>query len=1057
MKQLHRAFQGRRIMRYLLLMLVCYLPAGAFAAGYTSHHSNSPHHRPSAILSSPVANASTASKAALHLPQGRLQGSVKDTSGAPMPGVTVSVKGTNEGTTTDDEGKFVLNNVPDHATILFSSLGYDRQTVHIQGFSPLHIVLTRNASALNEVVVVSYGTQKNREVTGSISQLNAAKMKDMPVGQFSQQLQGKVAGMQVQENNGEPGQGMQFRIRGAASLSSGNQPLIVVDGIPITGSINNIDPSEIETFTVLKDASASSLYGSRAANGVILITTKHAKPGENKVEFDGYYGTQIIPQQGRPKMMTAREFAQFENEYYEDRVKYEGYTGKLDPIYANPDRYGNGTNWFDVLTRTAPIQSYNLTVSSANDKHSSTVMAGYFNQQGVVINTGTQLYSLRANESMTLGGGRLKIGFNLAPSYQLDHNNRLATQGVNGLFEKIVEASPLIAPVDSNGHTPLYVQTPGMVSNVNPYAQFTQTKDDYKTTRILGNTYLNYKIFQGLMLNTNVALDMASQTRDEFKPSTISTSDLATGISSSTSNYSWTAEADLQYDKTIATDHHLEALLGYSAQKFNQESNSISGTDYPNDAVPWLDAATSITDGKSNTEDYSLLSAFGRLNYNYKGKYLVSAAMRRDGSSRFGENKKYGNFPSLSLGWMLSDEPFMKRFGFLDMLKIRASYGLTGNNNIGNYTYIPNIGTYNYIFNGTLVPGATISTLGNSDLAWERNKQFDIGLDLSLWGGRISFTYDYYHKITDGMIQARPIPRASGFSTITTNIGAFEFWGHEFSLSTVNLTGRLKWNSSFNISFDRNLVKSLLSPGFIRRNNTVTSDYYRNQVGHPLSMFYGFVFEGLYKDQADLDNSPKYATSQIGTIKMKDVNGDDTVTNDDRTFIGDPNPKFTFGFTNNFEYGHFDLSITMSGSVGGQILNASRWAYLTNLDGARMLLAAVKDRWRSPEDPGSGVYPRTMSGTTALGRYVNSQWLENGSFLTVKNIALGYTIDLGNNLMLKSLRVYGSVQQALILTGYSGLNPEISLNGLNGTGIGVDENAYPVPRTFSIGFNATFK
>jgi predicted transcriptional regulator len=363
-----------------------------------------------------------------------------------------------------------------------------------------------------------------------------------------------------------------------------------------------------------------------------------------------------------------------------------------------------------------------------------------------------------------------------------------------------------------------------------------------------------------------------------------------------------------------------------------------------------------------------------------------------------------------------------------------------------------------------VVPGQTIGTLGNPDLAWERNKQLDLALDISLLHNRISFTYDYYHKITDGMIQARPIPRASGFTTINYNVGAFAFWGHEFTLNTVNTTGKLKWNSNLNISVDRNIIKSLVSPGFIRRNNTVTSDYFRNQVGHHLGEFYGFVNEGLYKDAADLANSPKYSSgaqfSDVGTLKMKDINGDGKIDDvNDRTFIGDPTPDFTFGFTNNFTYKNFDLSITMSGQVGGKILNAAKWAYQTNMDGSRLPLAAALDHWRSVEDPGSGIYPRTETNTTAIGRSVNTQWVENGSYLTVKNIALGYTFKLkASNLLLKSLRVYTSVQQAFVITGYSGMNPEIGLSGLDATqGIGIDENAYPVPRTFSFGVQTTFK
>jgi TonB-linked SusC/RagA family outer membrane protein len=685
-------------------------------------------------------------------------------------------------------------------------------------------------------------------------------------------------------------------------------------------------------------------------------------------------------------------------------------------------------------------------------------MAGYQEQQGVVLNTGTKLFSLRINQDFTLMNNRLKMGFGIAPTYRIDHNNRLTTEGVNGLIEKIVEASPLIAPIDSNGLQPLYVHSPGMVQNVNPYTQLTQTKDDYKTTRILANAYLNYELVKGLTIKGNLALDKGAETRNRYLPTTISTTATASGVSSSVDNYSWTAEAMLNYSKTLFNDHHIELLAGYSAQQFEQESNSVSGTNFPSDDVEYLSAATSLTAGSSNTAAYSLLSTIGRVNYNFRGKYLLASAIRRDGSSRFGAHTKYGNFPSVSAGWIISNEPFMERLHSISFLKVRASYGITGNNNIGNYTSIAQITNSNYVFRGGLVSGATITTLQNPYLRWERNKQLDIGVDVTLFNNRVSFTYDYYHKLSDGLIQDRPIPRASGYSSVSSNVGVLEFWGHEFTLSGAVLTHAVKWNASFNISFDRNKIKTLLAPGFIRRNNTITSDYYRNQEGHVLGEFYGFVFDGLYKDQEDLDNSAKYGSaSAVGTIKMKDVVTDKVINESDRTFIGNPNPDFLFGFSNQVSYKNFDLSVTMAGSYGGRILNPSKWAYLTNLDGARALLAAVKDRWRSPDNPGSGMYPRTLTGTTALGRSVNSQWVEDGSYLAVKNITLGYTVPFKNNLALKSLRVFGSIQHALIWTKYTGINPEVSLNGLNGTSIGIDENAYPVPRVFAIGLSASFK
>ncbi|MDB4924629.1 TonB-dependent receptor [Mucilaginibacter sp.] len=998
---------------------------------------------------------------------GKISGRVTDEGGLPLPGATVIVTGTNNATVTNANGFFTMNLEEGNYSITVSFVGYIKTdykniTVKANQNYILNAILKNNA--LLEEVNVSYGKQLGREITGSIAVIKTADLADIPANQFAQELQGKVAGVEITQNNGAPGRGFQFRIRGAASLSLTNQPLFVIDGMPITGSINNINPDEIESFTVLKDASATALYGSRASNGVVLITTKHAKAGDSKVTFDAYYGIQAIPQKGRYKLMNAQQWAQFENEYYQDKLAYEPASKPtLDPVYQNPGRYGAGTNWFDVITRKAPTQSYNLTVATAREHSQSTVVVGYINQQGVVVNTGMQQFSLRINQDLSLANDKVKIGFNIAPSYHLDHNNRIATEGVGNVIEKVSEASPLTSPYNPDGSYTYSAASPGQVANINPLATLMETVDNYKTTRILGNGYLNYEIIKGLTLKTNIGIDKGSETRDLFIPSAITTSLVSTGTSSYVDNYSYTAEAYLNYKKTFFKDHNIEALVGYSAQKFSQESNSINGSTWSTDAIPYLSQATIITSGTSNTTAYSLLSTIGRLNYDYKGKYILSAAIRNDGSSRFGIDRKYGYFPSVSAGWILSDEKFMDNFKFVNFLKVRASYGLTGNNNLSNYAPISQIGSgqaYNYTFNNVLQTGAVNSTLGNAQLAWERNKQLDIGLDISLLKDRISFTYDYYHKLTDGLIQNRPIPVNSGFTSLAYNIGAIKFWGHEFTVNTTNLNGRFKWTSSFNISFDRNLVTSLVSPGYIIRNNTISSDYDRTAVGKPLGMFYGFVFQGLYKDAADLANSPKQtlATADVGTIKFKDVNGDGIIDANDRTYIGNPNPKFRYGFTNNFNYKQFSLNITMAGSYGNQILNADKWAYLTNMDGARGgLLAAVADRWRSPSNPGSGIYPRTETGTTSLGRDVESQWVEDGSYIAVKNINLGYTVPLKGKGVVNNLRVYLSITNALFFTKYSGLNPEVSLNGLNGTGEGIDENSYPVYRTYSMGVSASFK
>jgi len=998
--------------------------------------------------------------------QNYLTGRVIDDKDQPVPGAAIMIKGTNKGVTTNTEGFFSIAAAPG-ATIIVRSIGYQTQEVVLKEGNNLAVRLKAIATELNEVTV-SYGKQRQREVTGSIATISTEKLQDQPVMQFAQQLEGKVAGVSVQESSGQPGRGVDFRVRGAASFYLNNQPLFVIDGLPITGSINNINPDEIETFTVLKDASATALYGSRAANGVILITTRHAKAGDSKIEFNSNYGVQSIPANRVPRPMNAREFATFMNERYQDMMTYEGYTGAIPAEYQDPSKYGTGTNWYKLLTRNAPIQNYDITLQSATEHSSSSAIFGYQEQQGVLINTGTKLFSGRINKDLTTANGKIKMGFSIAPSYRLDHNNRLSTDGVGGLFERLFEASPLIAPYNPDGTYQRNVYSSGMVAYLNPLALFNLTNDDYKTTRILGNGYFNYEFLPGLQVKLNAGVDKGGESRNYYQAGLITSNvNNPTGTSSSVDNGSYTAESYLDYKKTFGHDHNLEVLGGYSAQKYSTTNNTLTGIGFPNDDIPYLSAATSVT-GSSGYGAYSLVSAIGRLNYSYKGRYLLQAAVRNDGSSLFGANSRYGTFPSVSAGWVVSDETFMQQFRDIGFLKVRASYGITGNNSFsGYYSAQSTTSNYYYNFNNAVTQGTTIGNLGNADLQWERNKQLDLGVDLTILKNRISLTYDYYHKNTDHLIQTRPLPTSSGFSSLLDNVGAIKLWGHEISVSSVNLTGRLKWNTSLNVSFDRNRITALVAPGYLRRNNTVTSDYYRQQVGHPLGAFYGFVFQGLYKDADDLAKSPKYlptpnspnGSSDIGTIKVKDINGDGVIDDvNDRTFIGDPTPTFTGGLTNYFSYNNFDLSISTAFDCGGQMLNAAKWAYQTNMDGSRVPLAAALDHWRSLADPGSGIYPRTKTNTTGIGREVNTQWVESASYLSIKNVTFGYTLGLRRTSMFRSLRAYASVQQLYVFTGYTGMNPEISLSGQDPTaGIKVDEQGYPIPRTVSLGLSVTFK
>lgn len=974
-----------------------------------------------------------------------VSGTVTDENGAVLSGVSVVAKGLSQGVTTATDGKYSITLSSTINILVFSYVGYAQQQFTIPKNNTLNVNMQSGNSALNEVVVVSYGIQAKRNVTGSIQTVNANELKDIPVAQFSQKLQGKLAGVQILQTSGQPGQGLVVRIRGQASISAGNQPLYVVDGFPITGDINNINPDEIESFSVLKDASATSLYGSRAANGVILITTKHAKAGQTNLSVSAYYGTQQVPGKGRPPVMNAEEFAQFEKEVFEAQNL------PVPEDYQNPSSWrGRGTNWYDVLLRSAPIQDYSISLSSSKDKFSSAVTAGFFNQDGVLLNSNFKRYSLRANTEYKFND-RLKFGFNAAPSYTT--NATANSDGLlwgGGIIESAILTSPLAFYKNEDGTLPLTATGPGLFPNPNWYRVVQETTNNSNTLRLLSNAYAELEIIKGLVFKSSVNVDLGSSFFKRWSPSTVGgifapPPQTTYAIEDKTNYYSWLTENTLTY-KTSIGKHNLDLLAGYTSQKFKSDYNHIYAYNFPDDRIQSINAAaSSIASG--DVQEWTLLSYVGRINYNYDGKYLLSAAIRRDGSSRFGPNTRYGNFPSVSAGWLVSEENFMKNIAAISQLKIRGSYGVTGNNNIGNYSYYAGVTASNYAFNGTLAPGKSVTSLANDDLGWEKTKQVDIGLDLSLLQGRISFTYDYYSKSTSNLLYSVDVPLESGYSNIVTNVGEFKFWGHEFTIATQNLKGGFTWNTDFNISFNKNKVIKL---GLT--DAPIYGDYTITKVGEPIGQFYGYVFEGVYMNQADFDKSPKHASSTVGTVKMKDVDGDGDVDANDQTIIGNPNPKFIYGITNSLAYKNFDLSFIISGSVGNDIINGVQ-EFTQNLDGVFNVTKNVANRWRSESDPGDGIHPRVVVGTP-LARFHNSRWVSNGSYLAVKNITLGYNLPIKNNqYFIHNARLYASVQQAFVFTNYEGANPEVNINGSNPLNQGVDLSAYPVPRTFTVGVN----
>ncbi|MFZ4262930.1 SusC/RagA family TonB-linked outer membrane protein [Sphingobacterium sp. HJSM2_6] len=992
-----------------------------------------------------------------------INGTVSSTEG-PLSNATVTSISTGKSTKTDAAGQFRLNAAL-NTQLRINLLGYKEVLITINSEN-LSISLEKSTEQIDEVVVVSYGTQQKSKITGAISELDASKAKDLPVGQFTQKIQGRIAGAQVTQINGRPGQGMAVRIRGSASMNAGNNPLYVVDGQAITGNINNINPDEIETFSVLKDASATALYGSRAANGVVLITTKKGKGEGVSIDFSSYYGAQYLPQRGRPDVMNAREFATWQKAFYEDKIKYENWklpaTGiaEIPEDYRNPEQYGEGTNWYDVLFQNAaPIQNYSLSVLGAGEKFNVGVTAGYFNQQGILLNTGYQRYSFRANTEYR-PNKRLTLGFNVAPSLQMDHNTLLNLDGQRQVIDGAFITSPISPAINPDGSLPLTTNTYGMFANPNWLRVLKEKQDNYKRFRILGNISAKYNIWDNLNFATRADYDLGNDVLQNFTPSTaggglfVAPPQLATGAYNTANYYSWLNENVFTYNKSIG-DHNFDVLAGYTTQRYMTQGGWLSKTDFPNDDIPWLSAGATVTGAGSNTASWTLESLITRLNYDYQGKYLLSAAMRRDGSSRFGAEKKWGSFPSVSVGWLVSNEDFLKENATISQLKLRASYGIVGNNNIGNYTSIAMMGGTNYTFNNILNQGLSITSLGNTLLSWEKTDQWDIGFDLAILQNRVQFHYDYYHKVTDGMLYPVELPRASGFSAISTNIGTFKFWGHELSINAnVLQRNEFSWDADFNISFNRNEVVKLGTNNTPIGGYSNQGDFNRTEVGQPIGQFYGYIFDGVYMNQQEFDAQPKHQSSKVGTARMKDLNADGVIDINDRTFIGNPNPDFIFGFNNTFRYKNWDLGLLFTGSVGAQTM-AATFENLENIDGVFNMRKEMLNMWRSEDNPGNGQVPRTLTGTTELYRFNNSRWVYDADYLSLKNITLGKRFQIQTD-YIKSIRLYASVQEAFMWTKYPYANPEVSTSGSNPLALGIDQTAYPIPRTFTFGFNIGF-
>jgi TonB-linked SusC/RagA family outer membrane protein len=991
----------------------------------------------------------------------RITGTVTDGKGEPVIGANVMEKGTTNGIITDIDGNFSLN-VAANAVLQVSYIGYITQEIAVRNRTDLKITLNEDSKALDEVVVVAYGTQKARSVTGAMSKLNTDELSNMPVSNIGQKLQGKFSGVQIYQANGEPNAGLSFRIRGQASPNGGNSPLVVIDGFPSTTGLDSLSPDEIENISILKDAASAALYGSRAANGVILVTTKAAKAGKTQIEFSANVGWQSVGKGRRPDVMNAREFAQFKKEYYEDAAIYEGYTDGVPEVYQHPENLQDGTDWYDILLRTAKTQNYNLSLTSGTERLKSSVNVNYNKNEGVVLNTYSERFTARANNRFD-ATERVTFGLNISASYRKGQITPGIGNGRNILGSSFL-MDPQLKYKNDDGTYPIAYTQPGMFANPNFYLVLRDRETPQTWAISRNNLYTEIKLFDGLKYRLSGNMEFFNRTYQEWVPSHVNGAmfsappNPASGRYDTQKHLNWLVENTLNYDKTFAEKHHVDALLGYTTQKSTDQKARINATNYPDDEVSWFTAASSrVADagGDSGKGDWSMISYLARLNYDFMGKYLLSASFRRDGCSRFGPLSKWANFPSVSFGWIASDEEFLSKIDQLSYLKIRGSYGKLGNYEIGNYEWIPEVTANNYVINGSIAAGRAPSRIGNNALTWETTEQYDLGVDLGLFNDRIFFVYDYYWKKTDGFLYNIDIPNQAGFSTIRSNIGEFHFWGHEFGLETRNMIGEFKWNTNLNITFNRNKAVKLGTNDTPIGGNANQGDYNRTEVGQPLGQFYGYIYDGVFMTQAEYEAGPKHASSMVGTVRMKDLNDDNVIDMSDRTFIGNPNPDFLYGITNEFSYKQFDASIVIAGAVGGDIID-DQLEWTENIDGVFNVTKEVAERWRSESNPGMGNIPRTRAGTTELFRYNNTRWVSDGSYLMVKNLTIGYTLPFKPNPYINSLRIFLSGQNILTLTNYTGVNPEVNNNGSDGLRQGVDQSSYPTARVFSVGVNFKF-
>ena len=1004
-----------------------------------------------------------------------ITGKVTSQSGESLNGATVSEKGTNTTVTTKEDGSFNIRVSQKNAVLVVSYIGYLSKEYTVGSQNNVNIFLVQADSNLGDVVVVGYGTAKRKDLTGSVASVNSVKIKELAVTRLDQALIGKIAGVQVKPVSGEPGAAPQVRIRGVGSISAGSSPLYVIDGFPMT-SIETINPNDIESIDVLKDASATAIYGSRGSNGVIIVNTKRGKSGKAVMSFDSYVGTQKVSK--RPKFLNAHDQAQ----YFYDGVRNRNLDAGND-VSGVPSIWKlavppiildvlSGKNTTDVdkvkeVLQNAPLQQYQLGVSGGNENVKYAVSGEYMNQDGIVLNSNFKRYSVRANIDARVSK-RLTIKFNVNQSLinkRIVNATGVSTGGNNesvlGNAMSLTQFYPLYNP---NGSYFIYSGLDAAGNYLNPAALALEIKNKQQSSFFLGNMNAEYSITENLKVNILLGGSISNTKSSKFSPLLpVFFNNPAYGVDNSEQGVNWLSEYTVNYNKTFGK-HNLTALGGFTSQKETYSSNYLMSNKYPNNLVPTLSAVSGIiTDGSASSGAWSLVSYLGRVNYNFDSKYYMTASIRTDGSSRFGADKKYGLFPSAAVAWRLSDEKFLKNIKPLNELKFRASYGETGNNNIGDYEQYATITYEKYSLNGGPISGYAPQTLPNPGLTWEKQQSVNIGLDVSILDRRINFTVDHFRSTNTNLLLRVNIPDITGFSTSLQNIGQVRNAGWEFVLNTVNLRGKFEWTTDFNITRSKNKVIRLGPSG-----DPIINGGNITMVGQPIGMFYGWLTDGVFKNQAEVTKGPVFSpgtatVSHPGDNRYVDVSGangkpDGVINSFDKTIMGTPYADFFYGMNHRFAYRNFSLSVSLQGVHGNSILSVSRRGTFSTRGRFAISSLIGQNYWRSEQDPGDGFSPRPNDAPTGNIRGEYSQrWLDEGTYLRINNISLGYTIPerIVEKANIKSLRFYITSNNPFIFTKNGGFNPDVS-NGTNALTPGNDLNDYPLPKSLLLGLNLSF-